>query len=465
MEFVIRYLFRTHRRMPSRLTLIIIPILGVLAVVHCSSAQTSSTASDTTVASSQKEDTPSTKVQWFSSKQPDLASYLSGLDKLSDSALQPGALLQDDPISRWAQHVKEQLANFGFSYQLQHALGYATRPDDILSGAEHVGYSSFELYAKQSVFHVPDSGTAGWLSFELDGGTGLGTSQRRTNPAAVLGSLVDPGGILSPVNGVYLSELAWQQSFAHGKAVIVAGMVDLTNYLDSNTYASSSFSQFQNSAFLNSMVLPITSGSLGMNAQWQPNDDLYFLLGVAQNNESLARSPLNHLEASHISYLFEAGYVPSNFSGLGPGAYRLQPFVATVDGVSQGGIGLNINQQLNSYLGFFGRFGVGGAKVSNIQGASAQIATGLVLQNPLKLVGLRSQDSNDFLGVGFVWSQPSNSQRPATNFNEYGLELVYTIQLTETMLLKPDLQTIWDPVNSRQGNVDVLFQLPLVMTW
>jgi porin len=451
--------------MLPRLALILIPILSLLAVAHSALAQTSDTVPDTTVAGSQGKDASPTKIQWFPSKQPDLASYLSGLDKFSDSALQPGALLQNDPLSRWAQHVKEQLANFGFSYQLQHALGYTTRPDDILSGSEHVGYSSFELYAKQLVFHVPDSGTAGWLSFELDGGTGLGTSGRRTNPAAVLGSLADPAGILSPVNGVYLSELAWQQSFAHGTAVIVAGMVDLTNYLDNNTYASSSFSQFQNSAFLNSMVLPITSGGLGINVQWQPADDRYFLLGVAQNNESLARSPLNHLEVSHMSYLFEAGYVPPNFLGLGPGAYRLQPFVATVDGVNQGGIGLNINQQLSSQLGFFGRLGVGGAKVSNIQGASTQIATGLVLQNPLKLVGLRSQDSNDFLGIGFVWSQPSKSQRPAAHFNEYGLELVYTFQLTATMLLKPDLQTIWNPVNSRQGNVDVLFQLPLVMTW
>ena len=451
--------------MLSRLAIIIIPILGVLVVVHGSPAQTSSTGSGAAVAVSQEGFTPPTNVQWFPNKQPDLASYLSGLDKLSNSALQPGALLQDGPISHGIQHAKDRLADFGFSYQLQHTLGYATRLNDTLPDSQHVGYSSFELYAKQSVFQVPDSGTAGWISFELDGGTSLGTKRRRANPAAVLGSLVDPVGMLSPVRGVFLSELAWQQSFADGKTVIIAGMLDLTNYLDTNTYASSSFSQFQNSAFLNSMVLPITSGSLGMNVQWQPDDDRYFLLGVGQNNESLARSPLNHLEADHMSYLFEAGYVPPNFLGLGPGAYRLQPFVATVGGVSQGGVGLNMNQQLSSQLGFFGRFGVGGATVANIQGASAQIATGLVLQNPLKLVSLRSQDNNDFLGVGFVWSQPSQSQRPAANFNEYGLELVYTIQLMATMILKPDLQAIWNPVNNRQVNADVIFQLPLVITW
>ena len=279
--------------MLSRLAIIIIPILGVLVVVHGSPAQTSSTGSGAAVAVSQEGFTPPTNVQWFPNKQPDLASYLSGLDKLSNSALQPGALLQDGPISHGIQHAKDRLADFGFSYQLQHTVGYATRLNDTLPDSQHVGYSSFELYAKQSVFQVPDSGTAGWISLELDGGAGLGTNRRRSNPAAVLGSLVDPVGILSPVRGVFLSELAWQQSFADGKTVIIAGMLDLTNYLDNNTYASSSFSQFQNSAFLNSMVLPITSGSLGMNLQWQPDDDRYFLLGVGQNNESLARSPLN----------------------------------------------------------------------------------------------------------------------------------------------------------------------------
>jgi hypothetical protein len=131
------------------------------------------------------------------------------------------------------------------------------------------------------------------------------------------------------------------------------------------------------------------------------------LLGVGQNNPLPGRSLWHNLGANNMSYLFEAGYVPSNFLGLGPGGYRVQPFVATVDGVSQAGVGLNINQQLGPQWGCFGRLGVGGTTVTNIQGASTQLATGLILQHPLYLAGILSESSNNFLGFGFVWSQPS----------------------------------------------------------
>jgi carbohydrate-selective porin OprB len=242
-------------------------------------------------------------------------------------------------------------------------------------------------------------------------------------------------------------------------------MLDQTNYLDANVYANNQLSQFLNSAFVNSMVLPLTTGGLGVNLQWQSDDEYYFMLGVGQNNPTPGRSPLRNLGTDDVSYLFEAGYIPQNVYGLGPGAYRLQPFVATVGGVSQVGLGLNLNQQLGSHWGFFGRFGAGGTTVTNLQGASTQIATGLILQQPLHLAGLPAESNNNFLGLGFVWSQPSQSQRPAAHFNEYGLELVYTFQLTATTMLRPDLQAIWNPANNPQVNAAVIFQLSLVTTW
>ena len=404
-------------------------------------------------------------IHWFSEKQPGLASYLSGQDELGNTALQLEPFLPYDQITQRVQRAKYALSDFGFYYTFQQALGYVASLNNALPDSRSLGYYAFELYAKQLVFSVLSSGTAGWISLEVDGGDNLGTSLRRINPAARLGSLVNPVGILSPVEGLYLGELAWQQSFADGKAVFLAGMLDQANYLDANTYANSQFSQFLNSAFINSMVLPLTTGGLGVNLQWQPNDDYYLMLGVGYNDLMPGRSPLHNLEVDNMSYIFEGGYVPQNFLGLGPGAYRLQPFVATVSGVSQVGLGLNLNQQLGAHWGVFGRRGVGGATVTNIQGVSAQIATGFILQNPLRLVGVLVESSNNFLGFGFVWSQPSQSQRPAAHFNEYGIELVYTFQLTATTVLKPDLQALWNPVNNPQVNTALIFQLSLVTTW
>ena len=410
-----------------------------------------------------------TGLQWFSEKQPGLASYLSSQDELGNTALQPEPFLHYDQITRRVQRVKYTLSDFGLYYTFQQALGYAASLHHALGNSQGLGYYAFELYAKQLVFSVPSAagtaGTAGWISLEVDGGDILGTSLQQVNRGARFGSLVNPVGTLSPVEGLYLAELAWQQSFAGGKAVFLAGILDQTNYLDANAYANDQFAQFVNSAFINSMVLPSMTGSLGVNLQWQPHDDYYLMFGAGQNNPVPGRSPLHNLGIDNMSYLFEAGYVPNDLLGLGPGAYRLQPFVATVGGVSQVGVGLNINQQLGAHWGFFGRLGVGGATVTTIQGAAVQLATGFLLQSPLRLAGLLAESSNNGLGFGFVWSQPSQAQRPAAHFNEYGIELGYRFQLTATTVLKPDLQAIWNPVNNPEVNANVIFQLALVTTW
>ena len=64
---------------------------------------------------------------------------------------------------------------------------------------------------------------------------------------------------------------------------------------------------------------------------------------------------------------------------------------------------------------------------------------------PLKNAGLFPRLSNDYLGAGFIWSQPSAAAEPAVHQNEYGIELAYVLQLTPTASIQPDLQIVWDP--------------------
>src|SRR5262249_11017581 len=152
-----------------------------------------------------------------------------------------------------------------------------------------------------------------------------------------------------------------------------------------------------------------TAGNFGLNLQWQPHPDVYAILGVGPNNAPAGSPPWTRLSRGGMSYLLETAFVPADLGGLGPGADRVQPFVATGRGVTQGGVGLNLNQQLglHSPLGVFGRFGVGGATVTNVGGARAQVATGLVVETPLHYVTSLRESTSDVLGLGFVWSQPS----------------------------------------------------------
>jgi porin len=408
-----------------------------------------------------------TGVAWFSSAQPGLAPYLSGLDEYGNTAVQPGALFPDAPLSHAVQPLKYTLADYGFRYVLAQALEYATLTH-VAPQAHDLGYYAYDFFMKQSVFHVQDTGTAGWISSELYGGAAFGAASRRTTPATALGALTDPADSVSGFNGIAVAELAWQQAFAGRSVVALAGVLDHESYLDTNAYANFSFGQFQNSAFVNSHVLPLTTGNFGLNLQWQPHPDFYAILGVGPNNAPPGSPPWKRLSGSDMSYLLEAAFVPSDLGGLGPGAYRLQPFVATVSGVTQAGVGFNLNQQLGrqSPLGVFARLGVGGETVTNIGGARAQIATGLVLQTPLHRLRLYLREASaDIAGLGFVWSQPSANQRPAAHDNEYGVEALYIFQITPTAYITPDVQIIWDPVNNADLGNSVIFQLPLVTSW
>ena len=87
--------------------------------------------------------------------------------------------------------------------------------------------------------------------------------------------------------------------------------------------------------------------------------------------------------------------------GLGPGIYRVNPFVDEVENSSGGGLSFDLQQKLGprSPFGWFGRFGFGGEQVSN--GAAAQVGTGFVIQGPFEHV-LLHRTSNDLLGVGFI---------------------------------------------------------------
>ena len=405
-------------------------------------------------------------VDWFSSTQPGLAPYLSGLDEYGNTAVQPGALVPSEPLSRGVQQLKYTLANYGFYYNLAQAFEYVTLTH-VPPAAHDLGYYSYNFFFKQSVFHVQHTGTAGWVSGELYGGAALGAASRQTTPAAALRSIADPAASVWGLYGVAVAELAWQQSFADRRVVALAGVIDQTNYLDTNAYANFSFGQFQNSAFVNSQVLPLTAGNLGLNLQWQPHSDFYAILGVGPNSAPAGSPPWKRLSSDDMSYLLEAAFVPSDLGGLGPGAYRLQPFAATVSGVTQAGVGLNLNQQLgrHSPLGVFGRFGVGGETVTNIGGARAQVATGLVVQSPLRRLRLLREATADIVGLGFMWSQPSANRRPAAHENEYGVELLYLFQITPTAYLTPDAQVIWNPANNADLGNSVIFQLPLVILW
>ena len=97
--------------------------------------------------------------------------------------------------------------------------------------------------------------------------------------------------------------------------------------------------------------------------------------------------------------------------------------------------------------------------------AAAEVGTGFIMQAPLKHAGLVPKLSNDLLGVGFVWSQPSATTKTIYHENEYVLESFYTLQLTPTITLQPDLQVVWNPAFNPIAGPALVAQLQLNLAW
>ncbi len=400
----------------------------------------------------------------FPSVSPALEPYLAAQDELGNTAIRPGPLVDLMPLEPWVQGAKYWLGARGLRYTVDQTFTYTGVPDTP-SGSPNLGYYTLKLYAKWAVYVSPESGTAGWLSTQINAKEGLGGAGKNQGAQGNIGMLTDPQGTISKRNGFRVPELAWQQAFARGSFVALAGVVSQGNYLDVNTYANSGRGQFLNSALINSMVVPLPGFNFAVNLQWQPAAEFYVMTGATAGNASAGQTPWTNFSWQNWSVVSEIGFAPHDFFGLGPGVYRVQPFLAQASGPTQGGIGFNFQQQLGrrSPFAWFGRFGVGGSQVS--AGASTQVGTGFVMEGPLEHLGLVSKLTNDYAGVGFVWSQPSATSKTVYHHDEYVAETFYTLQLAPMLRLQPDLQLVWNPAFNPDPGPFTVVQAQFILSW
>ncbi len=408
---------------------------------------------------------------FFPSYQPRLMPYLASQDQLGNTAIRPGPLLPASPLDVAVQHGKYWISEAGLRYSFQQTLTWVSMTD-VMKGDNNLGYYTLSCQAKWAVFDAPADGAAGWISTKLSAKTGLGSAGETQSAARNLGSVADPTGIWSKVNGVRIPELAWQQSLCDGELVAVAGMVNQSDYFDANSYANSGRGQFLNSALINSMVVPLPGYSFGLNLQWQPANEWYGMIGSSVGNGRAGFAPWTDFTWDSWSLLGEFGYAPRDFLGLGSGVYRVQPFVGQAEGnTAHSGFGLNFQQRLGrqSPFGWFGRYGRGGSErfhsESEQADTGAQVGTGFVLKGPLEYAGLFPSRGQDAAGIGFVWSHPTSADQPLYHRDEYALEVGYVVQLTPTMKLQPDFQLVWNPAHNPDPGPATVFQLQLDLAW
>ena len=399
----------------------------------------------------------------FPKEQPKMMPYLATVNLYGDSCIQKDALISGDPISQAAEDVKKAMAGYGINYVIWQSYNFAAMTQTLPGKKDVLNYYSFDSYLTWNIFQSSElSGTSGWLTIGASAGAGLGYDDDDQTAQKNMGVIGFPLG--SDVGQqAYIYQLAWQQSFLDGQLVVTAGMLDLETYMDLNEYANNQYNQLINYEFINPATLPWSYGAMGALVQWQPVDWFYAMLGSAANNTKDGQSPFKDLSFDDWTTTAEFGLITDDMLGLGKAVYRVMPFYGTAKGVSGGGVLFNMEQQLgrNSPAGLFLRAGTTNNALGAVQGASTSVAGGVVLNGPSEWTLLKTQQA--YFAAGFYWLEAP--YEAVAHQNEYGLEVSYVFQLTETMTLQPDIQVIFDPANNPQSDAVAMFTLQVVYTW
>lgn len=394
---------------------------------------------------------------------PRLAPYLAAINLLPAETGTSGALIGDDPISSANAAVKRALAEQGFTYTLFQSFGMSITPSRVRDPAvgglwAGQGFGFLEVFDDSRT-----GGSAGWVSTEVNWVVGLGGTVEEEDPSARIGTSLQPQGLLVG-DGFWIAELAWQQSFFDGTVVATVGMIDQLNYFDVNTFANNQFTQLMSNSFVNSEVIAAPPQGLGVNIAWQPADWIYVIYGSFTTASSPGSAPFAGLSVANWANQVEVGFITEDLLGIGRNVFRVQPFIATVNDITSGGIAFNVEQTLggaHSTLGWFGRFGVCNPDVA-VAGFAAQVSTGIALEAPSDPEGLRVGEA-DRWALGFVWGRPAEDG--AYLPDEYGIELMYSLQLTPTLAIRPDLQLLWTDGDTGTSSPSAVIQVQATWVW
>jgi carbohydrate-selective porin OprB len=328
--------------------------------------------------------------------------------------------------------VKRRFQDRGITYDLQTAL-FFQYADDVVTGEKSLWTLAYQLTADWALTRDDRLGT-GHLGTTLLGSVGLDYDTDDE-------TLSENAGVISIFNGtvypdpIAVDELFWKQVLPDA-FVAQAGVLDLSNWFDTNTIANDGFSQFFASSLENNLSIPFpTYGGFGALLRWSATDDLYIMAGIADARSNNAEAPWKSIRDDSLYELVEVG-LSIDIDGLGRGTYRFTPWHASQLGTSGWGIAVSFDQELwSERLVSFFRFGVGDQDVTAV---GTFVSGGLGLKGPFGR-------ADDLVAAGVSWSDPA----PGTGFRQETLvEVLYRVAITPSLALTPDLQVVFDPAEN-----------------
>jgi porin len=242
----------------------------------------------------------------------------------------------------------------------------------------------------------------------------------------------------------HLTNLYWAQTWKNGDIELVAGYLDITDFVD--VFAlTSPWTDFFNFAFsigAGTMDLP-DDGALGIAAGAWFTDDLY-LIGGFEDLNSDPTDPWQGFDTFFSDREFfkhvEIGWARSKEE------YYLDNIHLTMwhadereeSGVEDGwGAMLSLTHSIGEKWLVFGRAGYADSGGSLLQ---KSVSVGFGYQPYASGIGIGDQ-----LGVGFNWGEPNEELFGENLEDQYAIEAYYRLQVTKELSITPDVQVLFNP--------------------
>ncbi len=333
------------------------------------------------------------------------------------------------PYNAWKTSIKkEHDFQFGGDYQTLYQ-----NADPSLSDKEAFS-GVFRLYGTYKAFNA-DSANSGSLIFKVENRHAFGSSHDAQNYGFSTGYYGITGALFGEYRdaGWGVTNLFWKQYFNEGKSNFQAGVLDPTDHL--GVYGLiNPMTAFSNLAFSSEQSMFLPNQGLGIAASSMIGEDFYIIAGINDANADAQEVGLD-------TFFDDNKYFTSLELGWTTGQERIyfDNIHATIWHVdahekfngSPEGWGANFSAAWfvdDSWMPFLrGGFSDGGAALMQ-----KNVSTG---------VGYYMGDTNDLLGFGINWADPSDDSLR----DEITSELFYRVQLAQSLAITPSLQYFKDP--------------------
>ena len=358
-------------------------------------------------------------------------------NQITDDEKPVPALIQKRLLQPWFDWKASLQERTGFSFGLDHIglyLGASnSEGEDSASGGIFRFFGSWDLVGRGT----PNSGALVWkVEYRHRYGD--------VAPGSFgLGPLGYVGFIGAPWNdqGARLTNLYWRQRFYEGRATVIGGYFDVTDYVDTFV-GGSPWTGFVNLAFSTgsaSMFLP-NDATLGVAAAAMVTNNLYAIGGIT----NAYADPTNPFSGSFERFFSEGEHFATlefGWTGSQERIYQDNTHVTFwhVDDSAQAGTARGWGITFSHVRHIDDKW------MPFLRGGYAEDGGSLLQKSISGGVLYQGAPGGDLLGIGVNWGQPNETSFGSGLDDQYTAEAFYRFQLAPQLAITPSIEYIKNP--------------------